>query len=255
MSEHPHNALVSRQFGAMAQAYLASATHASGEDLALLTELVGHKPQALVLDMGCGAGHASFTVAPRVAKVVAYDLSPEMLALVATEAGRRGLGNIVTKQGAAERLPYPDASFDLVMTRYSSHHWQDIQAGLRQMRRVLKPGGVGIFMDVISPGRPLLDTWLQSLELLRDPSHVRNGSPAQWRQLLAEAGFALTDQWQFKLPLDFAAWVARMQTPQVQVDAIRALQRQASTEVSDYFDFADDGSFRVDTGVFVARGI
>lgn len=254
MAHQDHNAVVSGQFSPQAEAYLHSSTHATGTDLALMVEAVRSRPEAVVLDMGCGGGHVSFQVAPHVAKVVAYDLSAEMLAVVAAEAGRRGLGNVVTQQGAAQTLPCPDASFDVVITRYSCHHWQDMAAGLKQMRRVLKPGGIALFMDVLSPGKPLLDTWLQSIELLRDPSHVRNASPAQWRRLLAEAGFSITAEQGFKLPLAFAPWVARMQTPAVQVAAIRALQQQASREVSDYFAFGEDGSFVVDTRLFIAEG-
>ena len=94
-----------------------------------------------MLDLGCGAGHASFAVAPHAAAVVAYDLTAEMLAVVEREASARKLGNITTVQGMAEKLPFPDAHFDFAITRTSAHHWHDVPAALREARRVLKPGG------------------------------------------------------------------------------------------------------------------
>ncbi|HEY4319359.1 MAG TPA: class I SAM-dependent methyltransferase [Herbaspirillum sp.] len=242
-----HNTVVDSQFGPKAHSYLTSAVHANGADLEQMAELVGPRPDAIALDMGCGGGHAAFRLAPLVGKVVAYDLSEQMLAVVAAEAGRRGLHNLVTKAGAAETLACPDHAFDIAVTRYSTHHWRDAAAGLAQMRRVLKPGGQAIFMDVVSPGVPLLDTWLQGMELLRDPSHVRNASLAQWCAFLSAAGFAVGRVRTFRLRLEFASWVERMETPASHVAAIRSLQQRAAAEVVDYFAIEEDGSFTVDT--------
>src|SRR6185437_12969138 len=138
------------------------------------------KTQGRALDLGCGGGHVSFAVAPHVCEVVAYDLSAEMLAVVATAAHERGLRNLATQQGVAERLPFADASFDYVFSRWSAHHWRDLEAGLREAARVLKPGGTAVFIDTATPAQALLDTFLQAIELLRDPSHVRDYSQVEW---------------------------------------------------------------------------
>jgi ubiquinone/menaquinone biosynthesis C-methylase UbiE len=253
MTRQSQTEVVASQFGPRAQAYLASAVHASGQDLDLLEQRVGPRPEAIALDMGCGGGHVSFRLAPLVKKLVAYDLSPDMLATVGEEAQRRGLENIVTKQGAAEDLPCPSESFDVAATRFSAHHWRDLPAGLAQMHRALKPGGMGFFIDTIAPEDPLLDTWLQALELLRDPSHVRNPSLRDWRAMLAMAGFMVEEATQFRIRLDFASWISRMNTPAVHVEAIRSLQQCAPAEVAEYFCIRADGSFELDTVVIVAR--
>lgn len=252
---HNHDAAVLEQYDSRAEAYLASAVHAAGADLERMADLIGHRPDAVALDMGCGGGHVAFRMAGQVGKVVAYDLSAAMLDTVAVEARRRGLDNLVTKQGAAEALPCPDASFDIVATRYSAHHWGAFRDGLAQMRRVVKPDGLGLFMDVVSPGVPLLDTWLQTLELLRDPSHVRNASVAEWQTTLAAVGFAVDDVVTYRLRLEFASWIARMRTPDVHVAAIRSLHARAASEVRDYFQIGEDGSFTVDTALIVARPV
>src|ERR1700761_3306987 len=113
MNAQNHRAQVTEQFGPRAAAYVASAVHAHGADLVQLAELAEGLPAtAKALDLGCGGGHAAFYIAPHIGQVVAYDMSVEMLNAVARAAADKGIVNIVTRQGVAERLPYPDASFD-----------------------------------------------------------------------------------------------------------------------------------------------
>jgi ubiquinone/menaquinone biosynthesis C-methylase UbiE len=250
MTEPAHTSLVASQFGRRAEAYVASAVHAHGEDLDQLVEIVAARRVARGLDLGCGGGHVSFRVAPHIDEVVAYDLSADMLAAVARHAAERGLGNIVTEQGDVEHLPFADGSFDLVLSRYSAHHWHDYRAALGEARRVLKGGGRAVFMDVVAPSDALLDTYLQSLELLRDPSHVRNYTTEEWRQALAAAGLMPTRSTSRRLRLDFASWIGRMQPPAAHVAAIRSLQALAPREVADHFAIEPDGSFTIDTATF-----
>jgi SAM-dependent methyltransferase len=247
-----HEALVGQQFGTQAVAYLSSAVHAQGADLQAVVALVEDKRQAHVLDLGCGAGHVSFNVAPRAKEVVAYDLSSDMLAVVARAAAERGLTNIATRQGVAEQLPFEDASFDYVLSRYSTHHWRDFEAGLREVTRVLRPGGIAGFVDAVSPGLPLLDTYLQAVELLRDPSHVRDYSRAEWDGAMVRAGLRPRAVGTYHVRLDFATWVERMRTPKLQVDAIHALQAAMSESVARYFEIGADGSFTLDVALFQA---
>jgi SAM-dependent methyltransferase len=253
MSEsRSHETLVGEQFGARASAYLKSAVHAQGADLEALAALVAAGHGARVLDLGCGAGHVSFAAAPRAGEIVAYDLSAEMLGVVAQAAAERGLANIATRQGAVERLPFPDASFDAVLTRYSAHHWRDVEAALREVARVLKPGGTLGVVDAVTPGVPLFDTFLQSVELLRDPSHVRNYSRAEWEAAIVRAGLKPQTIRPYRVRLDFAVWIERMRTPKLHADAIRALQRAMAEEVVRYFGIGPDGSFDLDVALFEA---
>lgn len=252
MQSTGHDALVVNQYDSRAAAYLGSTVHASGPDLARIADAVGVRPGAMALDVGCGGGHLSFLLAGLVEQVVACDLSQAMLQTVTAEADRRGLRNVVTRQMSADNLDFPAESFDVVATRYSAHHWQHWRAGLHAMRRVLRPGGLAVFADVIAPEDALPDTWLQCLELLRDPSHVRNASLQTWKQGLSDSGFTILEVARFRLRLDFASWIERMRTSPVHVAAIRSLQQQASTEVAEYFALEDDGSFSIDTAVILA---
>ncbi len=253
-ASRPHEAHVAAQFGSNAQAYFDSADHAAGGDLLAIARLVAGRPDCCVLDLGCGGGHVTYAAAPYAGDVVACDLSIEMLAVVADEAARRGFGNVATRQGSAENLPFSDAAFDMVLSRFSAHHWGDLGQALREMRRVVKPDGLAVVVDVVSPGRTALhDTFLQAVELLRDPSHVRDYSPTEWSDALRAAGFEPAEPVAARLRLAFAPWIARIGTPPSLVAAIRELQARMPPAVAEHFAIEADGSWTLDTALFEAR--
>ena len=254
MTGNDSESLVARQFGPRAAAYVASAVHAQGEDLEELKTFAAAQRFDRALDLGCGGGHVSFALAPVVREVVAYDLSEAMLAAVKQEAAARGISNLTTRQGAAEALPFEDASFDFVATRYSAHHWHDVPAALRQARRVLKPGGTLMVMDAVAPENVLCDTFVQTVEMLHDPSHVRDYSVREWLDMLMAAGFSPTEPSRWRVRLQFNGWIERMQTPIVQADAIRALMAVMPDDVTRHFAIEPAGSFMLDAASIAARG-
>jgi len=240
MKQH---ALTAQQFGTTAKAYLSSAVHAQGDDLRRLGRLVQQLPCARALDLGCGAGHASFALAAAGAQVTAIDLAAEMLEIVAREAVARKLAGLQTQQASVDALPFDAARFDLVVTRFSAHHWLDVKAALREVRRVIKPSGTLVIIDVVALESPLCDTLLQTVEILRDVSHVRDYRLSEWREMLQQTGFAVprTDNW--TLTMEFGSWVARMRTPELRVQAIRDVFAQAPQEARAAFRVQTDSSF------------
>ncbi|CAG4886282.1 class I SAM-dependent methyltransferase [Paraburkholderia gardini] len=241
-----HHDQVADAFGSTAAAYLTSHVHATGADLQTLAAAIQATPGATVLDMGCGAGHASFAVAPHAKSVVAYDIAPQMLETVAAAARERGLDTIRTQQGAAETLPFADASFDWVISRMSAHHWHDVPQALKEVRRVLKPGGRVLFVDIAGSDHPLLDTHIQTVELLRDGSHIRDYRGDEWIALFDAAGFKVSIRERWRLPIGFDAWVKRMRTPEPRIVAIQSVWASAPDEVRAYFNVQADGSFELD---------
>ncbi|WP_343545819.1 class I SAM-dependent methyltransferase [Sphingomonas paucimobilis] len=242
----PHDNVVEAQFGSKAAAYVASPVHASGEDLDALEAVAERERPERALDLGSGGGHVAYRLAHHAGSVVAVDLSAAMLDAVRETAGQRALSNIETTVASAEDLPFDDATFDFVACRFSTHHWNDWTQGLREARRVLKPGATAMFIDVISPGHAPFDTHLQAIELLRDPSHVRNRSDGEWASALAQAGFRTRGTVKRRLRMDYQSWVDRMYTPHTHRTAIRSLQHLASAGVARYFAIEPDGSFSLD---------
>jgi ubiquinone/menaquinone biosynthesis C-methylase UbiE len=248
-----HTSKVEGQFGGVADAYLSSTVHSQGDDLAAVAGKFIDESGATVLDVGCGAGHLSFAIAPRVTSMIAYDLSLEMLEVVRHEAERRNIRNIVTKQGRIEQLPFRDSSFEWVCTRYSAHHWSSVLQGIAEIHRVLQPGGTFILIDTCAPASPLLDTHLQAIELLRDGSHVRNYTDRQWDAMLRAQGLELASHAVWKITIDFKSWVERMRTPQLHVAALLSLLKNAPQEVRDYYQISEDGSFHQDCILIEAK--
>lgn len=241
-----HDAKVDTQFGPRAAAYVESPVHAAGEDLDALEVIAARLRPARAVDLGCGGGHVAYRLAAHAGAVVASDLSPEMLDAVAETARERGIANIETREAAAERLPFTDASFDLTASRFSAHHWGDLDRGLSEAHRVTRPGGAAVFIDAVSPGRPLLDTHLQAVEVLRDASHVRDYTIAEWTASAERAGFEIAAVTRRRIRIEFASWIARMRTPKPLAEAVLALQAAASREVKAHYAIEADGSFMLD---------
>ena len=211
------------QFGAAASDYVVSSYHATGPDLQTLVQVGAFTGGERVLDVGTGAGHTALAVAPHVAEVVGLDLTPEMVASATALAGERGLTNVTFREGDATALPFADASFDIVTNRQSAHHYGDPAKATAESARVLRPGGVFVLIDTISPEDPALDTYLNCVELLRDASHVRDWRPSEWLRMLDAAGFAAEVIDRFTIVLDGADWTRRMRTPATKVAMIREL--------------------------------
>jgi ubiquinone/menaquinone biosynthesis C-methylase UbiE len=250
-----HQQTVHSQFDPRAQAYLTSAVHSAGPDLDRARALVSAAlpSNSPALDVGCGGGHLSFALAPHVGRMVALDPSPGMLAAVSQAAAAKGMGGIEVRQANAESLPFEAGTFQLVCTRYSTHHWTRLEQALREITRVLAPGGHALIIDTLGHEDALVDTFMQSIELLRDPSHVRNRSRTEWRSLLRAAGLTELEHAGWPLRLEFASWIARMHTPADRAAVIRSLQEGAPREVAQALAIEADGSFAIRTGLFWLR--
>lgn len=245
-----HDSNVTSQFGPRAKAYVESAVHSQGADLARISEIAKSTQPARAIDLGCGGGHVTYAMAPHAGETVACDLSADMLSAVLATAAAQGMTTVKTEQTSVENLPFHDRSFDMLGCRYSAHHWQDVDAGLREGHRVLKTGSPAVFVDVVAPAAPLLDTHLQGVELLRDTSHVRDYSVAEWRAKLESAGFVVKQVSHWRVRMDFPVWIARMATPEPLAKAIRMVQDSAPEEVRRHFAIEADGSFMLDMAMF-----
>jgi SAM-dependent methyltransferase len=104
-------------------------------------------PGMRVLDLASGTGEPALTLAPLVAPgtVMATDIIPEMVAIAAENAVAEGIANMRVQEANADALPFPDASFDRVTCRFGVMYFADVPRALREVRRVLRPGGRAVF--------------------------------------------------------------------------------------------------------------
>jgi SAM-dependent methyltransferase len=139
---------------------------------------------AQVLEVGCGPGHLSIRMARELGlETTGLDLDPAMIDVARANAddaaGEKG-GKPSFVLGDVASLPFPDGSFDLVVSTLSMHHWSDPRAGLSEIGRVLRPGGRALVWD-LRPGLvPLHRHVPDPLEHMHG-GHLRVVSTAPWR--------------------------------------------------------------------------
>ena len=176
-----------------------------------------------------------------------------MLEQVETLARELGITNVSAQLADVDNLPFSSHSFDLVVTRYSAHHWLQPERALVEFRRLLNSEGALLISDIMAREDYAQDTFLQTIELLRDPSHVRDYRISEWRAMLAGAGFASEVIMTFDLTLRFDVWTRRMATPRQNAEMIKSLFNGASDDIkrafrtparvtSDDFDFIIPGA-------------
>lgn len=226
---------IQKQFGATAAKYRTSAYHSSAPDLDALCAAAHLDGTEEVLDIGTGTGHTALALAPGAASVVGLDLTPAMLEQASDLARQRGLGNVRFEEGDAQQMPYADDSFDRVACRVCAHHFADPAAVVRETARVLRPGGAVLWVDSMAPADPAQDTFLNCIEVLRDPSHVRDYSIGQWQQMFTDAGMTATVEGQWATDLPFDDWTDRMQTPEPERQVLKRLFDSATQQVREAF--------------------
>ncbi|MEX2538211.1 MAG: class I SAM-dependent methyltransferase [Actinomycetota bacterium] len=160
------------------------------ESIRRLVELCDLNPGALALDVATGAGYTAFAFSRAGVRVIPTDPTHEML--IATREGwrERGLrGEARVVETWAENLPFRDGSLDAVFAHRAPHQFADADAWAREVRRVLKPGGVFALADQSPPDG--FEEWHNELERWRDPTHERARSPREWRAVAEGAGFTV----------------------------------------------------------------
>jgi len=229
-----NQSLVQKKFGEAASDYAASVVHASGPSLCRLVDLVAPLRHWRALDVATGAGHTALAFAPAVDRVVASDITDEMLAEAAKLAAARGLANVETAKAEAGSLPFADASFDLVTCRLAAHHFPDPAAFVAESFRVLRPGGVFALVDNVSPDASMLPLatsaevldaarTFNTYEKTRDPSHARALSLSEWHALLETTGFALASSEVIDQHIAFRPWAERMRCSPETVEVLKSM--------------------------------
>ncbi len=236
MSNSSIKNLVQAQFGAVAERYITSVTHAHGGDLARMIELAQPHSDERLLDIATGGGHTALAFAPLVREVVATDLTPRMLEVAEAFIREQGAANVTFQVADAEALPFPAEDFEIVTTRIAPHHFSNPRQYVREVARVLRPGGVFVLDDNMAPDDQELDAFLNRFEQWRDPSHVRSHTIAEWSAWIQAAGLQIehVEPLQSKL-YKFANWAEQMRMPAAERAALEAWLIAAPPRCAEFF--------------------
>jgi len=233
---------ISARFGAAAGNYVRSAVHARGDDLVRMVDLAELRGDERVLDVATGGGHTALAFAPHVREVVASDLTPDMLAAAGDLIQGRGVENVSFELADAEDLPFADENFDVVTCRIAAHHFPDPKSFIREVDRVLKPGGTFLLDDNVAPEAPVLDEFMNRFEKWRDPGHVRAHRVSEWRAMMEETGLEVEHAEMEPKPYkDFGEWTDRIGMPEEERDALERWLLAAPPELKEYFRIVEEG--------------
>ncbi|HBX71156.1 MAG TPA: SAM-dependent methyltransferase [Chloroflexi bacterium] len=187
-SEQEPKSLSQKRFGQFAENYVTSQSHAKGYDLDQMVKIANPQADWLVLDVATGGGHTALKFAPVVKKVIATDITPEMLAAAQKFVQSQGAANVIFEPADAQNLPFEDTLFDLVTCRIAPHHFPDCVRFIQQGSRVLKFGGLLLVQDHLLPEDQTAAHFIDDFERLRDSSHNQAFSKSQWIQMFEQAG-------------------------------------------------------------------
>jgi SAM-dependent methyltransferase len=209
MSDTTHQDLILDQFTRQATVFSTAPTITDEDALRMIVDAAQPTRGDRLLDVACGPGLVVCAVAPHVREATGIDVTPAMLDRARKLATDKGLTNTTWRQGDVYSLPYEDASFTIVTTRFSCHHFLDPAAVLREMVRVCAPGGRVVVVDDYASEDPRKAAEFNKLEKFRDPSHSRCLTLTELKGLFGKVGLPEPDATFYELSGDVPGLLAR----------------------------------------------
>lgn len=226
---------VKNQFGRSADSYVSSKIHRLGGDLNTLIEMARAEKSDIALDAATGGGHTANALAPLVHHVTALDLTPEMLASAEKFITGNGHTNVDFVEGDAENMPFEDDTFDIVTCRIAPHHFPNIKDFVKEVYRVLKPGGRFLLNDNAAPEKDEFDQFYNKIEKLRDCSHFRAWKKSEWFQMLEKENFEIFEMHRFEKHFEFEDWCTRMHLTHDEAENLNSIMLNANEDVKQKF--------------------
>lgn len=197
-----HDATIIEQFTLQADAFAAAAPIRDDQALKLLVDGCGAGPCDDVLDVACGPGLVVGAFAEVVRSATGIDLTEAMINKGRALVASKNLANASFTRGDVYSLPFGDASFSIVSSRYAFHHFTAPVQALREMVRVCRPGGRVAVMDMVSSQDPRKAGRFNQMEKLRDPSHAAARPLPALTQLFQQVGLSSPSVMHYKMDVE-----------------------------------------------------
>ena len=218
-----HREAILDQFTRQAVPFSTSPTIRDEQALALLVEASGAGPDDTVLDVACGGGNVVCAFAAVVRHATGLDVTPAMLDQARALQREKALDNVRWHLGDVLPLPFLDAAFSIVTSRFAFHHFLDPGAVLAEMRRVCAPGGRVVVADADASADPAKAAAFNRMERLRDPSHARAMPRAELTDLFTSVGLPAPRLTHYQLKTDLESLLARSFPERGDADKIREM--------------------------------
>jgi len=246
------------RFDRIAANFATSEVHRTSPTMHHLHALLDLPPGAAVCDVACGAGHLALSFAERAGRIVAVDPAPNMLAVCARMAAERDVP-LETVLAHAETIPLPTGTFHAVLSRLAPHHFADIEAAVREMARLARPGGWVAVIDLEGHPDPDIDAFNHFIEVLHDPTHVRSYTAQRWRELFEGAGLTVEvlepRQRESVSGVPVKRWCEIASSGVAAEEAIRAALRAAPPHYLEELDIREvDGEFYIPVRTVLIAG-
>jgi SAM-dependent methyltransferase len=183
-----HNDVVRESFTTQAAAFAANPWVTDEERIRRLVNAARLNGKEWVLDIATGPGYVAEGFARVAREVVGIDLTEAMLAIAVERTKQRGIENVSFRIGDAERLPFENEEFDVVVCRLALHHIPEPLKVIREMTRVCRVGGTVLVEDIYASEHAERAEYQDRWEKLRDPSHVRTLPLGELLLLFRHAG-------------------------------------------------------------------
>ena len=208
VSDQELKALVRERFTKTAEVFGDYAVAERVAEAESLARLVAAGPEDVAVDLASGPGTLALRFATHVRWMCAYDLTPAILLRARQSAAEHGvLEKLGFAIGDAQTLPFADGSLDLAVTSYSLHHISDPARVIREMARVAKRGGRVGLIDIIVPEDPKVRALNHRIEWIRDHSHCRSLTLAEFQVMMDAAGLRITATETREHPRTFEHWM------------------------------------------------
>lgn len=251
-----HKDVVREEFTRQADDYAAAPAITDAEHIAHLIRMVKPAADARVLEVATGPGHVAMAFGKAAREVVGVDLTDAPLKIAERMRSERALGNVSFRSADAERLPFNDSEFEVVVCRFAFHHFENPALVIAEMSRVCRAGGTVAVEDLTSSEHPERAEYYNRFERLRDQSHTRALPLSELIRIMTGVGLELVRFESSAIRNPVEPWLKSAQTPPDRAAEARAMiERDLEQDLSGARPFRLNGElfFTHRVAIVVAR--